>query len=47
MELVRKASVRAGASTSSNQEVRSEGEGGGEGDVLPSWFWFCRSRSSV
>jgi hypothetical protein len=36
VELVRKARVRAGASTSSNQEVRSEGDGGGDDKAPPS-----------
>lgn len=38
VELVRKARVRAGASTSSNQEMRSEGDGGGEEEALPLWL---------
>lgn len=45
VELVRKARVRAGASTSSNQEVRSEGDGGGDDKAPPAWA--VRLRSSA
>jgi hypothetical protein len=45
VELVRKARIRVGAPTSSNQEVRSDGEGGEEGGALPSWL--SRWRSSA